>query len=299
MTMLDWDKLRVFHAVAQAGSFTKAGVTLDLSQSAVSRQISALEERLNVSLFHRHARGLILTEQGEILNRTAHDIFARLIAAESNLADMRKEAAGPLKITTSRSFGSNWLAPRIQEFRGQNPNIILSLLLDDQRLDLSMRAADVAIRLGQPHQHDLIQKHLTKFHFGIYASKSYLEEHGEPKSVEELKNHYLIGYPSGYIGPFHDDSWIMRKAGVFMMNSSKVIEINSLDAIIEVVKAGGGLASLPDYMAREITTLQRVLPDIRRDPLDAYFLYPEELRNSKRVGLFRDFVFDHVKQTEF
>ena len=91
--MMDWDKLRIFHAVAEAGSFTHAGELLNLSQSAVSRQISALEESLNVPLFHRHARGLILTEQGELLYRTAHEVFAKLAMAEAQLE--RKKANQP------------------------------------------------------------------------------------------------------------------------------------------------------------------------------------------------------------
>ena len=89
---MDWDKLKVFHAAAEAGSFTHAGEQLGLSQSAVSRQVSALEQELNVSLFHRHARGLILTEQGELLYRTAHDVFMKLEAARAKLTDSTRAA---------------------------------------------------------------------------------------------------------------------------------------------------------------------------------------------------------------
>src|ERR1700747_2194013 len=97
---MDWDKLKVFHAAAEAGSFTHAGEQLGLSQSAVSRQVSALEQELSVSLFHRHARGLILTEQGELLFRTAHDVFAKLAMAEAQLSESKDRPKGPLKGTT-------------------------------------------------------------------------------------------------------------------------------------------------------------------------------------------------------
>src|SRR5512133_1119387 len=113
---LDWDKLRVFHAVAEAGSFTHAGETLNLSQSAVSRQIQALEEALAVPLFHRHARGLILTEQGELLFRTAREVFAKLSMAEGLVSASKDRPKGPLKITSSAAFGSTWLTPRMHEF---------------------------------------------------------------------------------------------------------------------------------------------------------------------------------------
>ena len=113
---MDWDKLRVFHAVAEAGSFTHAGDTLNLSQSAVSRQISALEEALQVPLFHRHARGLILTEQGEALNRTVREVFAKLAMTEALLTESKEKPAGRLKVTTTVGFGSSWLAPRLHDF---------------------------------------------------------------------------------------------------------------------------------------------------------------------------------------
>jgi len=113
---MDWDKIRIFHAVAEAGSFTHAGDTLNLSQSAVSRQISTLEQSLNVPLFHRHARGLILTEQGEDLYVTAHEVFHKVTMTEARLTESKERPEGPLKITTTIGFGSIWLTPRIKEF---------------------------------------------------------------------------------------------------------------------------------------------------------------------------------------
>src|SRR3954469_12714843 len=112
---MDWDKLKVFHAAAEAGSFTHAGDQLGLSQSAVSRQVSALEQALSVSLFHRHARGLILTEQGELLYRTAHEVFMKLESARAKLTDSRERPNGDLKITTTVGLGTHWLTPKLGE----------------------------------------------------------------------------------------------------------------------------------------------------------------------------------------
>ena len=126
---MDWDKLRIFHAVADAGSFTRAGEGLNLSQSAVSRQISTLEESLQVKLFHRHARGLKLTEQGEELFLSAHEVFAKLATAEARNTDARERPQGPLRITTTIAFGSFWLTPRIKEFVNLYPEIQVSLLV--------------------------------------------------------------------------------------------------------------------------------------------------------------------------
>src|SRR5262249_17592603 len=144
-TDMDWDKLKVFHAAAEAGSFTHAGEQLGLSQSAVSRQVSALEQELSVSLFHRHAPGLILTARGGLLFRPAQDVFRQLQAARAKLPDSRERPSGDLKITTPPALGINWLIPRLGEFTSLYPDIRISLIVTDEDLDLSMREADVAI----------------------------------------------------------------------------------------------------------------------------------------------------------
>jgi DNA-binding transcriptional LysR family regulator len=189
---MDWDKLKVFHAAADAGSFTHAGEQLNLSQSAVSRQVSALEQELGVSLFHRHARGLILTEQGELLYRTAHDVFLKLEAARAKLTDSRERPHGELRVTTAQGIGNHWLTPRLGEFIDLFPEIRVTLITTDEELDLSMREADVAIRLRQPTQPDLIQRKLFSVHFHAYASPEYLKRFGTPTKFEELDKHRIV-----------------------------------------------------------------------------------------------------------
>src|SRR6266545_5579295 len=179
---MDWDKLKVFHAAAEAGSFTHAGEQLGLSQSAVSRQVSALEQELGVSLFHRHARGLILTEQGELLHHTAHDVFMKLEAARAKLTDSRERPNGELKVTTTPGIGVHWLTPRLGEFLDLYPDIRVTLLTTEEELDLAMREADVAIRLRQPTQPDLIQRKLFSLHFHAWASPEYIKRFGTPPS---------------------------------------------------------------------------------------------------------------------
>ena len=183
---MDWDKLRVFHAVADAGSFTRAGDALNLSQSAVSRQVGALEASLKTPLFHRHARGLLLTEQGELLYRTVHDVFHMLAMAEAQLSERQERPSGPLKITTTVALGSTWLTPRIKEFIELYPDIEVSLQLTDGALDLTMREADVALRMGPPRQPDLIQRQLLQVRAHVYGSRDYLRDAGYPQQPEDL-----------------------------------------------------------------------------------------------------------------
>src|ERR1700750_638378 len=191
-TSMDWDKLKVFHAAAEAGSFTHAGERLGLSQSAVSRQVSALESELSVSLFHRHARGLILTEQGELLYRTAHEVFMKLEAARTKLTDSRERPNGELKVSTTPGIGVHWLTPRLGEFLDLSPDIHITLITTDEELDLAMREADVAIRLRQPTQPDLIQRKLFSVHFHAYASPDYLKRFGTPRTHEDLDTNHRI-----------------------------------------------------------------------------------------------------------
>jgi len=294
-TNMDWDKLRVFHAVAEAGSFTHAGDTLNLSQSAVSRQISALEEALSVPLFHRHARGLILTEQGEQLNRTVREVFAKLAMTEALLTESRDKAAGRLKVTTTVGFGSTWLAPRLPPFLQAHPDVTVSLLLDDGDLDLAMREADVAIRMHPPKQPDLIQRHLMEIDWVVYAAPSYLAKHGTPASVEDLDGHRLILF-GDYHPPVADINWLADAGRRPGSPRRAVLEVNNLASMAITVRAGLGVGALPSWMGSELEGLVKLLPDAKRPKVDCFFVYPEELRHSKRVAVFRDFLLARLQE---
>jgi len=290
---MDWDKLRVFHAVAEAGSFTHAGDTLNLSQSAVSRQISALEEALQVPLFHRHARGLILTEQGESLNRTVRDVFAKLAMTEALLTESKEKPAGRLKVTTTVGFGEIWLAPRLTAFLEAYPEVSISLLLDDAELDLAMREADVAIRMHPPKQPDLVQRHLTSLQWHVCASPDYLKKHGVPQRPEELDAHKLIMFGSHH-PPVSDVNWLAEVGRRPGNPRRAVLEVNSTHAVLMAIRSGLGIGALPDYVVNENPDLVRVLADLKGPKVDVYFVYPEELRNSKRVAVFRDFLLSRL-----
>jgi len=293
---MDWDKLRVFHAVAEAGSFTHAGESLNLSQSAVSRQISALEESLSVPLFHRHARGLILTEQGELLFRTAREVFAKLAMAEGLISESKDRPKGPLKITTTVAFGSIWLTPRIREFLDLYPEIQVSLVVDDSELDLSMREADVAIRMSPPRQPDLIQRHLVSVQVHIYGSGDYLQKHGTPQRPEDLEEHRIIVYGEDARPPVPGVNWLLEVGTRSGQERRPILTVNNTYGMLRAIMSGVGLAALPDFVANEHTGLVRVLPEVAGPPNEAYFVYPEELRTSKRISVFRDFLLRKVAE---
>ena len=296
---VDWDKLRIFHQVAEAGSFTHAGESLGLSQSAVSRQISALEESLRVPLFHRHARGLILTEQGELLFRTVHDVFAKLAVTQAMLSDLRDVPKGELRITTSIAFGTYWLTPRIQEFTELYPEIRTHLILDDDAsLNLAMREADVAIRFAAPVQPELVQRRLALARYHIYASQAYLKRRGLPRAIEDLDRHQLLVYGAEASGTMNDLNWLLV-AGIDGRAREAHFSVNNLIALITAAESDLGLALLPDYLVRGNNRLVQVLPEVNAPAREVYFVYPETLRDTKRVVVFREFLIRKMAEFGF
>jgi DNA-binding transcriptional LysR family regulator len=295
---MDWDKLKVFHAAAEAGSFTHAGELLGLSQSAVSRQVSALEQELAVSLFHRHARGLILTEQGEMLYRTAHDVFMKLEAARAKLTDSREKPHGELKVTTTPGIGVHWLTPRLGEFTDLYPDIRITLLTTDEELDLAMREADVAIRLRQPTQPDLIQRKLFSVHFHAYASPEYLKRFGTPRQLEELDNHRVVVLGGSTVPAYlQNRNWLIEVGRNGKGARTPSLMINNVLGVLRACQRGLGIALLPDYLVED--GLVQLFGEEDAPALEAYFVYPEELKSVARVQAFRDFLVSKAQRWNF
>jgi len=287
---MDWDKLRIFHAAAAAGSFTHAADTLGLSQSAVSRQVSSLEQDLKVPLFHRHARGLVLTEQGELLYHTAQDVLMKLESAKIKLTDSKERPNGELKVTTTVGLGTAWLAPRLGEFLDLYPDIQIKMILTDEELDLSMREADVGIRVRQPVQPDLIQRKLFQIKFHAFASSDYLKRHGSPKNATELDGHRILAFGGRAPNYMQNVTWLSTAGRNGMVPRSFAMSINNISGLVAAVENGIGVAVLPDYLIRDGSGLVQILDDEEMPVLDAWFVYPEELKSVARVQVFRDFL---------
>jgi DNA-binding transcriptional LysR family regulator len=287
---LDWDKLRVFHAAAEAGSFTHAAETLRLSQSAISRQVSALEHDVGVPLFHRHARGLVLTEQGEMLFRTAHDVLMKLEAIKTRLKEAKDRPSGVLRVTTTVGLGAGWLTQRLHEFTELYPEISLQLILANEELDLTMRQADCAIRLRQPQQPDLIQRRLFTVHFHLYASPSYLVKHGKPASMNDLKNHRIVTFGVPVPPHLSELNWLETVGDFEGGQRIATLQINDLLSIRRAVQTGVGIAMLPDYLVEKDSGLVQLLPETEVPSFDTYFAYPEAMKDQAKLHAFRDFV---------
>ncbi|MCL7406031.1 MAG: LysR family transcriptional regulator [Marivivens sp.] len=288
---MDWDKLRIFHAVADAGSLTHAGETLHLSQSAVSRQIRSLEESLNTTLFHRHARGLILTEQGELLFDATRAMNKRLEAAAARIRDSEEEVFGELKVTTTTGFGTMWLAPRLPKLYEKYPELKIDLMLEERVLDLPMREADVAIRMKEPSQADLIRKRLMNIRMRLYATQDYLDTHAPLTTVEEISAHRLICQSPNSAQVSAGASLVQHLLGYDVLST---LTVNNYFGALQAVLANLGVGVLPDYLTEDFPQLVRVLPEIESGEVPVFLAYPEELRQSKRVSAFRDFVQEEI-----
>ena len=289
---MDWDKLRVFHAVADAGSLTHAGDQLHLSQSAISRQIRGLEEQLSATLFHRHARGLLLTEQGELLYQATFEMNARLTHAAAQIRDSKDEVFGDLRVTTTAGFGTSWLAPRLSGLFRDHPEISVNMILTEDTLDLSMREADVAIRLGEPKQADLVRRPMMPIRMRLYGAKDYIAEWGAPESQADLINRRFISFSPDAPQPEASRVWVSSK---FTSERKSHLTMNSYFGVLKAATSGLGIAALPDYVTRGYPELINVLPEDTSPSFTAYFCYPQELRRSRRVLAFRDFLMTEVE----
>ncbi|WP_299650276.1 LysR family transcriptional regulator [uncultured Jannaschia sp.] len=288
---MDWDKLRIFHAVADAGSLTHAGDVLHLSQSAVSRQIRALEESLETTLFHRHARGLILTEQGELLFDATQAMSKRLDAASARIRDTEEEVFGNLRVTTTIGFGSIWLAPRLQKLYGNYPDLSIDLMLEERVLDLPMREADIAIRMKEPSQADLVRKRLMDIRMQLFASPAYIKANGMPRRMKDISDHRLICQAQGAT---QVSAGAMLVRELMTYDIKRTLTVNNYFGVLQSVLSDLGIGVLPDYLQQDFPQLVRVLPEVESNEVPVFLAFPEELRGSRRVQAFRDFVVEEV-----
>lgn len=289
---MDWDKLRIFHAVADAGSLTHAGDTLHLSQSAVSRQIRALEESLAATLFHRHARGLILTEQGELLFDATRAMAKRLDAAAARIRDSEEGVFGELRVTTTTGLGTLWLAPRLPRFYEKYPEMKIDLMLEERVLDLPMREADVAIRMKEPSQADLIRKRLMSIRMRLYATQTYLDQAGTPNDISDIARHRLI-CQSPKSPQVAAGGRLVQHLMTFDIPS--LLTVNNYFGVLQGVIHNLGIGLLPDYLAVDELSLVQVLPEVDSAEVPVFLAYPEELRQSRRIAAFRDFVQEEIQ----
>jgi DNA-binding transcriptional LysR family regulator len=294
---VDWERIRLFHIIAEVKSFTKAADILGVSQSAVSRQVKSLEAEIDAPLFHRHPRGLVLTEQGEILFSAARDIKNRLDETRSRLMETHDKPTGMLRVTSSVGLGSQWVTQRVAEFLKEYPDVNINLNLTNNELDLNMREADVAIRLRQPQQGDLIQRRLFTIHYCVYASVDYISRYREPISIDELNHHNILTFDGEDQPHFLKEVHWLATAGREPRDPRPSrLRVNNMSALRRAAEMGVGIAVLPAYSVEQGSPLVRILRDVETPSLDVYLAYAEEMKSVARLQVFRDFLISKAQR---
>jgi DNA-binding transcriptional LysR family regulator len=214
----------------------------------------------------------------------------KLESARAKLTDSRERPNGDLKVTTTSGIGVNWLTPRLGEFIDLYPDIRITLITTDEELDLAMREADVAIRLRQPVQPDLIQRKLFSVHFHAYASPEYLKRFGTPSTIDDLDKHRLLLMGGNVPLYLQNVRWLVEVGRNGKGPRSALLSINNVLGVLRACQRGIGIAMLPDYLVEENGGLVQLFGKADAIALDAYFVYPEELKSVARVQVFRDFL---------
>lgn len=296
---IDWDKFKLFYYVAKAGSFTAAAETLNISQSALSRSIQLLEHQLKVKLFERVPRGLVLTKRGENLLSATERAFEEFLRAEMLMLEEEEEPQGTLKVATTMAIATVWIMPHLRDFLRKYPKIQLSIIGNDEELDLKTRQADVSIRPFMENQPELIQEQICVFHLKLYASKEYLEEFGTPQTSQDLKGHRLIVFGHDAKNPYNDINWPLKMGMPKGMLREPFLCINSSAGMRQAAEDGHGIIALAaEYPDLEKSKLIEVLPAQEKPNIPIYYVYPEHLRDSKRVKVLGDYLKKRLKSLE-
>lgn len=296
-TKVDWDKLRIFNYVAWSGSLTKAANKMSLSQSAVSRQITALEDMMGCRLFRRQPRGLVLTEAGETLFSATQQIFGKISHTLSVLKQTSEEPTGHLRLATTEALGFYWLLPNMAEFIQEHPSLNVSYHITDDEQRLSKYNIDILIKPHPTQQLRMIQRLIFSAQRGIYASKEYLEKAPPLKNVRDLGMHHFITYLNDTDANGNEKSVYFLLSSLCKHLSTSLFTMDSYVGVLEAVAHGAGVGVVCDYMAARHPQLVRLLPEVRLPPVDHYLIYSEELRHTKKIIAFRDFVLKKVQET--
>ena len=287
----DWDDYRHFLAVAESGSLSGAARRLGVSQPTVGRRIDALEQVLRARLFDRLARGYALTSAGESVRALAKRMERESLAIVRRVGGEQGVPAGRVKVAAAVGLGVYWFAPRIPLLAATYPELEIELLTGMSLADLMRGEADLALRVGGPGSVALVGRRLGAVGSGLYASDAYLARHGAPSDLEDLSAHAIIE-SSGEIGQL-----VQAKALRSVARGARVMSrSNDLPVLIEMTRAGLGIAPLPSYVARPFPELRRVLSrefDVR---LDLWLLTRSQLRDTARVRAVLDFVVSAARE---
>ena len=304
---MDWDKVKTFYHVARLGNMTRAADYLRRVQSAISKQISLLEDDLGTRLFFRSSRGLTLTRQGEILFNSSEDVFRLMQKTENLMKDELQEPQGKIKVGVTSGFASTYVLRHMAEFLAKYPKIELTILTSDKEAVLENPDTDIFIVSEVPQLPQRQHDQLMNWNQRLFASKDYVEKHGMPKNAEDLDNHQVLVLGDAVSVPAEIRQWILwlgreklhKKDGKRAGGTRRpYLTFTSSRGMMDAVQYGLGIAALPSepVYTEETTDLVEVLPDLKGPVTHIEYIYDRSLKDVKRITVLRDFLKEKIKE---
>ena len=291
------NQLPLFIAIVECGNFSQAAQKLGVSVSTISRQLTALENRLGLKLVIRSTRKIVLTEHGQAYYTALKDVFQHLQYAENQLTQARDEPAGRLHISAPTLFGRHYLVPLLTDFMQCYPKINLEVTLLDREVDLVEEGIDLAIRVGDLADSALIQRRLGQIQWITTASPEYLSKHSSPQSPTELMQHACLIYTSAtnFEWPF------LHQGKIIKLKVPAKMQSNTLDAVVSAAMKGMGIVLTPAWFVRNSLqqgVLTEVLHDYRMPPRPIYALFTHQHFMAQKVRLLLDYLAEHLDTEE-
>ena len=296
----DWEKAKTFYYVAKCGSFASAAQFLNISASALSRQIRDLEHQLGCPLFIRHSGGVKLTRKGAELLAIIETTFIELKGFTFNPhAHTSNGKKRTIRIATTHAIAAYILDDLIFAYHDQNPNIVFELITDDHLIDIVLNDVDIAIRPYDPSVRGVQQEELFTLEKKLYASPEYLEKYGEPQTVKELKNHRIIApaHPEDF--PYADVNWILRLGLPAGQLHEPIFTSTAVECAIKAAKNGLGIIGSYEQMENiKNSQLKNILPDVTDKKVTCYFVFSDYLKKNTELIELKEYLHRELSPQE-
>jgi len=291
---MNWDSYRYFLAVAETGSLSAAARNLSVSQPTVGRHIAELEERVGTRLFNRASHGYSLTAAGSLILQKTQLIAGEIASVDRQIAGLDQDYSGNVCISATEGFGAYWLTSRLAGLSFQYPQIQFDLLLDVEVIDTRKREADIAIRLSNPKESELVGRRVSKVGFGLYGADPYFQKFGRPHTISELERHRFIDWH------FQERGFILSRAlNKYLDQYQVAFRTDTVAAQIEATRQGVGLMLAPHYMIPQESGIHRVLAEEVSETVDLWVLTHKDLRHTNRIRTVIDYLVSAMKADSY
>lgn len=294
MDNFDWNLVRSFAAVARAGSLSGAARASGISQPTLGRHVGELETQLQVTLFERAPRGMRLTEAGSALFERAQGLEREAAAFSLAATGRSSEIAGTVRIAASEIVAHYVLPPIVASLKGEEPLLEIEIVSSNQVQNLLIRDADIAVRMVEPAQSELIVRKVNDLAIGCYAAGAYLDRAGRPQTVDDLFDHTIIGYDR-----FDLLLKSVQRLGHDIDRRAFAVRTDAQGVYWKLVEAGAGIGFVAHLLARDHSGVERILPDLPTGSIPMYLAAHRELRTSRRVRRVYDFLAEELRRLDF